>query len=55
MKAICAIISGAGFMLVILGTAGADSQSVLIPVTMITSGAVMIGVSAGWKEKWTEK
>ena len=48
-------ISGIGFVLVILGSACADSTSILIPMTMMVSGAVMIGASARWEEKWTEK
>lgn len=55
MKAIWTVISGTGFVLVILGTASLDSPSMLLPVTMIVSGAVMIGASAGLEEKCTEK
>lgn len=55
MRTIWNAISGTGFVLVILGIACAGSPSMLIPVTMIVSGAVMIGVSASRKGKWTEK
>ena len=47
-------LGGVGFILVVLGVAGAGSQSILIPTAMLATGAVMIGVSARWEEKWTK-
>ena len=53
MRAIWKVMSGIGFVLVLLGVACADSPSILIPAAMIASGAVMVGASAGAESRWT--
>ena len=53
MRAICKAVAGAGIVLVILGVASFGSPSMLLPIAMIVSGAVMIGASAGAESKWT--
>mgnify|MGYP007110273823 CR=1 FL=1 len=48
-------IGAAGFMLVILGVGCVDSPSMLVPITMIATGALLLAAYAGRKQKWTEK
>ncbi|MCM1192919.1 MAG: hypothetical protein NC123_15575 [Butyrivibrio sp.] len=55
MRVVWKVISGAGIVLVCLGVASIDSRSVLIPVAMIVSGAVMAGTSARGASEWTEE
>lgn len=55
MRAICKIVAGIGVVLVILGVASFGSPSMLLPVTMIVSGAVMVGASACMEGTCTEK
>lgn len=49
------IIGGTGFTMILLGIGCVDSPSMLLPVTMIASGAVMIWASAGLENRWTER
>lgn len=48
-------IGAAGFMLVISGVGCVDSPSMLVPITMIATGALLLAAYAGRKQKWTEK
>ena len=48
-------IGAAGFMLVILGVGCVDSPSMLVPIMMIATGAVLLAAYAGRKQKWVEK
>lgn len=47
------VIGGIGFILLILGVGCVDSPSLLAPLAMIVSGAIMTA-TAGW-ERRTEK
>lgn len=48
-------MGGAGFALVILGVGCVDSPSMLVPIAMIATGALLLAAYAGRKQKWTEK
>lgn len=48
-------IGAAGFVMVILGVGCVDSPSMLVPITMIATGALLLAAYAGRKQKWTEK
>lgn len=48
-------IGSAGFVLVILGVGCVDSPSMLLPIVMIATGAVLLAAYAVRKQKWTEK
>lgn len=48
-------VGGIGFVLLILGVGCVDSPSLLVPLAMIASGAVMIWTAAGLENKWTKR
>lgn len=47
-------IGAAGFVLVILGVGCIDSPSMLVPITMIGTGAALTALSAGGEARWKE-
>ncbi len=49
------LMGAGGFVLVILGIGCVDSPSMLVPITMIATGAVLLAADAGLKQKWAEK
>lgn len=55
MQTVKKIVSGTGFVLVLLGSCCVDSPSLLIPFAMIATGAVFLLAYAGLKRGWTEK
>ncbi|MCM1191988.1 MAG: hypothetical protein NC123_17060 [Butyrivibrio sp.] len=55
MRVLWKVTCGIGFVLVVLGVASFSSPSLVLPLSLIVSGAVMIGVSAGGESKWTEE
>ena len=44
------ILEGTGLVMLLLGAAGADSQSIMIPIMMMAAGMVLMYI--GYKNEW---
>ena len=44
------ILEGTGLVMLLLGAAGADSQSIMIPIMMMAAGMALMYI--GYKNEW---